>query len=87
MAKTIFKPTVRVKGNLVFVSKLALNNEPLKIEIYYEKGNSSELVLTETIKGTKNIERVYKLTEELKSGDYKIIFNTSGREFTEFINN
>src|SRR5690606_9492217 len=24
MAKTIFKPTVRVKGNLVFVSKLAL---------------------------------------------------------------
>ncbi|WP_100613787.1 hypothetical protein [Confluentibacter citreus] len=87
MANTIFKPTVRVKGDLVFVSKLALNNEPLKIEVYYEKGNSSELVLTETIKGTKNIERVYKLTDDLKSGDYKLVFTTSGREFTKFINN
>jgi len=87
MAKTIFKPTVRVKGDLVFVSKLALNNEPLKIEVYYEKANSSELVLEETIKGTKNIERVYKLTDDLKSGDYKLVFYTSGREFTKFINN
>jgi hypothetical protein len=87
MAKTIFKPTIRVKNNLVFVSKLALDNEPLKIEVYYEKANSSELVMTETIKGTKNIERVYKLTDDLKSGDYRIVFNTNGREFTKFINN
>ncbi|PKQ45665.1 hypothetical protein [Confluentibacter flavum] len=87
MAKTIFKPTVRIKDDLVFVSKLALNNEPLKIEVYYEKLNSSELVLTETIKDTKNIQRVYKLTDDLKSGDYKIVFTTNGREFTKFINN
>ncbi|MGE5944663.1 MAG: hypothetical protein ACM31G_10020 [Flavobacteriales bacterium] len=87
LAKTIFKPNVRVKGDLVFVSKLALNNEPLKIDVYFEKANSSELVLTETIKGTKNIERVYRLTDNLKSGDYKLVFTTSGREFTKFINN
>jgi hypothetical protein len=77
----------KVKGDLVFVSKLALNDEPLKVDVYYEKANSSELVLTETIKGTKSIERVYKLTDDLRNGDYKIVFNTSGREFTKFIHN
>lgn len=86
-AKTIFKPTVRVKGDLVFVSKLALDNESLKIEVYYEKANVSELVLAETIKGTQNIERVYKLTEDLKSGNYKIVFHSNGREFTKSIDN
>jgi len=87
MAEIIFKPTIRVKDNLVFVSKLALDNEPLKIEVYYEKPYDSELMLTETIKGTKNIERVYKLTDDLKNGDYKIVFHTNGREFTKFIAN
>ena len=86
MAKVIFKPTIRVKGDLVFVSQLSLNNEPLKIDVYFEKGNSSELMLSETIKDTQKIERVYKLTG-LKGGDYKIVFNTSGKEFIKFINN
>lgn len=85
--KTIYKPTIRVKGDLVFISKLALNDEPLKVDVYYEKSNNSDLVLTETIKGTKNIERVYKLTDDLKNGDYKIVFNTNGREFTKLIRN
>lgn len=85
-AKTIFKPTIRIKGNLVFISKLALHNEPLKIEVYYEKLSGSDLMLSETIKDTKNIERVYKLTG-LENGDYKIVFHTNEREFTEFINN
>src|SRR5690606_23514561 len=87
LTKVIFKPTVKVKRNLVFVSKLALNGEPLDIEVYYEKANGSELVLTETIKDTQNIERVYRLTDDLKTGDYKIVFHTNGREFTEIINN
>jgi len=87
MVKIIFKPIVRVKGDLVFVSKLALNNEPLKIDMYYEKANTSELIMTETIKGTQNIERVYKLTDDLKNGDYKIVFNSNGKEFIKFIDN
>ena len=79
-AKTIYKPIARVKGDIVFVSKLSLNNEPLKINIYKD----SELLLSETIENSKKIERVYKLTG-LKSGDYKIVFSTEGRTFTEFI--
>ncbi|WP_100613788.1 hypothetical protein [Confluentibacter citreus] len=86
MEKSIFKPVARVQGNLVFVSQLTLNDEPLKIDIYFEGSNNSELMLTETIKDTKCIERVYRLTG-LKTGDYKLVFTTSGREFTKIINN
>ncbi|PKQ45664.1 hypothetical protein [Confluentibacter flavum] len=86
MEKSIFKPVTRVKGNIVFVSQLTLNNKPLKIDIYFEGSNNSELVLTETIKDTKCIERIYKLTG-LKNGNYTMVFNTEGREFIKHINN
>jgi hypothetical protein len=86
-AKSIFKPTIRVKGDLVLVSKLSLNNEPLKINIYNNDSNSYELVLSETIKNnTKSIERAYKIAG-LNKGNYTIVLNTEGKEFTKFINN
>jgi len=85
MEKSIFKPLTRVKGDLVFVSQLSLKKEPLKIDIYFENSNSSELMLSETIKDITKIERVYKLTG-LKNGNYTLVFNTEGREFTKQIN-
>ncbi|OYX25550.1 MAG: hypothetical protein B7Z06_07080 [Flavobacteriales bacterium 32-35-8] len=86
MEKSIFKPVTRVKGNLVFVSQLTLNNEPLKIDIYLEKSGNSELMLSETITNSKCIERVYKLTHS-GIGNYTIVYNTEGREFVKHINN
>ncbi|MBU3820738.1 hypothetical protein KO566_01585 [Flavobacteriaceae bacterium XHP0103] len=85
-AKTIYKPITRVKGDLVFVSKLNLSKEPLKVNIYYQKGDSSDLIMEETISDSEKVERVYKLTG-LKSGDYKIVMSTEGKTFTEYINN
>ncbi|MBU3820739.1 hypothetical protein KO566_01590 [Flavobacteriaceae bacterium XHP0103] len=82
IAKTSFKPVTRTEGNLVFISKLSLNGEPLKIDIYHD----AELMLTETVKDTKNIEKVYKLTG-LDKGEYKIVLNTEGKTYTKFINN
>jgi hypothetical protein len=84
MEKSIFKPVIRVKGDLVFISKLTLNNEPLKINVYYDKAGNSELMLSETIKNPKCIERVYKLTG-LKGGNYTLVFSTEGREFVNKI--
>src|SRR5690606_31724617 len=85
-AKTIYKPVTRVKGDIVFVSKLNLSKEPLKVNIYYQKGDSSDLIMEESIKDNEKVERVYKLTG-LDSGNYKIVMNTEGRTFTEYINN
>jgi len=86
MAKSIFKPVTRVKGNLVFITRLSLEKEPLKIDVYFEDFGQSELMLTETIKDKEIIERLYKLTRiDSVGGNYKIVFKTDGREFTEII--
>lgn len=85
--KTIFKPFTTVEDDYVYISKLALNEEPLKIEVYFTSfdSNDSELVLSEKIENTKTIKRVYKL-DGLKFGTYKIIFFTEGKQFTKIIN-
>ena len=86
LEKTSFKPVTRVKGNLVYVTKLALNKEPLKVDVYFGENNREyELMYSETIEKTQKIERVYKLTG-MDKGNYKLVFNTEGREFTEIIN-
>ncbi|GAA4235518.1 hypothetical protein GCM10022291_17630 [Postechiella marina] len=84
---TIFKPVVRVENDMVFVSKLALNKEDLKIDVYFESMDSlytSTAVYTETVENTKKIERVFKLTG-LDEGRYKMVFTSEGREYTEYI--
>lgn len=81
----LFKPVTRVEDDLVYISKLSLNKEALSINIYYKAPfNDSVLVHTETIENCTNLSRVYKLE---KKGNYKIVYYSQGREFTEFINN
>lgn len=84
--KTIFKPYIRVKNGLVYISKLALKKEPLKIEIYFSSFDSSisESLLFETIVGKKTINRIYKL-EGLNLGSYKIVLHSEGRKFVTSI--
>ena len=83
--KTIFKPYTRVVGNVAYLTKLALNAEPLKVEIYFNnEGVNLELIFSETIENTVNISRVYKLSN-LKKGNYKIVYSTNGRIFTKEI--
>ena len=82
--KTIFKPFTRVKNDLVYISQLALNEEPLEIKIYFEGSGESELIFTEKIENTKSIKRVFRL-EGLSLGYYKIVFHTEGRQFVKII--
>ncbi len=85
---TFFKPVTRVKNDLIYVSKLALDKENLNVEVYKKSedfaSESYELVFEERMVDTKNLERIYKLSNE---GDYKIVYFTKGRTFTEYINN
>lgn len=84
LEKTIFKPIVRVSGNLVYITKLSLKEEPLKIDVFFEDAVHTKLMLSETIKDDKTIERVYRLSG-LNKGNYKIVFQSEGREFIEKI--
>lgn len=83
--KSIFKPAIRVDSNLVYITKLALNGEPLKIDIYFSDTGYSELMYSEKIENVKCIERTYKLTG-LEAGSYKIVFQFEDRKLTKYIN-
>ena len=80
--KTIFKPVIRTENNLVLISKLAFDNQPLKIAIYY----NDEVIFSETVKDEKNLlKRVYKLSKEEK-GDYKVVINSNNRSYIKDFN-
>ena len=78
----IYKPFVTLKGNHVYVSKLALNEEPLEIKIY----RNSELIYSEEIKNTKTIEKVYKLsTSGRETNNYTMVLKSNDREYFEYL--
>ena len=60
----------------------------MKVEIYFNNLDSTwpELVYSETVKNTTNINKVYRLTGLLK-GTYKFVYTTEGRVFTKEISN
>ncbi|WP_405609872.1 hypothetical protein [Polaribacter sp. Asnod1-A03] len=79
--KKIYKPIVRTEGNLVLISKIALNNKPLSVDLYYE-GN---LINSETLKSDDGIvNRVYKLSE-VEKGNYQVIIKADNKVYTKDI--
>lgn len=78
----IYRPYVWSKENLVFISKLSLNKQPLKIEIYYYQNSDSDLIHSETIDNIQTVKRVYNLN---KKGKYKIVTKAEGRTFVDYM--
>ncbi|QXP65867.1 hypothetical protein [Polaribacter sp. AHE13PA] len=74
----IFKPIIRTEGELLLISKINFNNEPLKVSLYY----NDEAVLSETISGDKLLKRVYKLSEK-EVGAYKVVISSDQRTYTK----
>ncbi|MBT8305284.1 MAG: hypothetical protein KJP09_12490 [Bacteroidia bacterium] len=81
-SKSIFKPVVNTKDNVVTIDKLALNNEPMEIEIFFDSG-AYELIHSEEVSGVQTIQKAYKLLENV-TGNYKIVCKTEGRVFVTY---
>jgi hypothetical protein len=80
--KTIFKPVIRIKENLILISKMDFEKEPLKITLYY----NDEIILTEKVKGTDDIlNRVYRVSKKIK-GNYKVVVNSNNRYYNQNFN-
>ncbi len=79
---TIYKPYVREKKNLVYITQLALDLEPLKISIYENLNDDFYLIHSEKVEGSQTLGKVYQLNK----GSYKIVLNSNNKEFTKFIN-
>ena len=74
--KTIFKPVIRTEGDLVLISKIAFNKQPIKVVLYYY----NNVILSEKMEGKDILNRVYKLSET-KKGAYKVIVYTDNRMY------
>ncbi|KGL62007.1 hypothetical protein [Polaribacter sp. Hel1_85] len=79
--KKVFKPVIRSKGDLLLISKIAFNNQPLKIDLYYK----GDIIHSEKLEGKNLVNRVYKLSETEK-GNYKVVINTDNRTYVKSFN-
>ena len=77
-SQKVFKPIIRVNENLLYVSKLALNKEPLKVVIYY----NGDAIHSETVEGKEYLKRAYKLSKK-QTGSYKIVVNSDNRRYVK----
>ena len=76
-SKKIFKPLIRLKGDLLLISKVSFK-EPLNIVLYYEENT----IVDEQFEGKDIINRIYKLSKA-KKGAYMVVVNSDNRLFTK----
>lgn len=78
--KTIYKPLIVNKEELLFIYKNNFNNEALNISIFYE----NKIIAKDIIKGEGKLKKVYKLSKD-KKGNYKVIVKSNNREYIKNI--
>lgn len=74
----VFKPIIRKKGGLLYVSKKSFNKKPLNIIIYY----NNKIIVKDKVK--EDLNKVYRLPED-KKGNYKIVIKSNEREYLEIV--
>lgn len=74
-SKKIFKPLIRLKSDLLLISKLSFK-EPINIVLYYKEN----IILNEQFEGKNIINRVYKLSIAEK-GAYRVVVKSDNRLF------
>lgn len=78
-----YKPLVTQKGSRLFISQLSLNQQPLKIKLYYENGMGGyNIIYAQTLRDDIVLETILKLSEKRK-GIYKLILDCGNRIFEE----
>ena len=76
--KTIFKPVIRTQDNLLLISKISLENQPVKITLYY----MDAVINTETSKDTKVLNRALRLLKN-KKGNYTVAINADNKNYSK----
>ncbi|MDP2068750.1 MAG: hypothetical protein Q8K04_07265 [Lutibacter sp.] len=76
-----FKPIVRFKDDVVYISKLALEKEALNIKVYDTNFN---LLYSENLKNNINLGRKLSFSK-LEPGNYMLVLKSEGRVFEKTI--
>jgi len=78
----IFKPYIRVKENMVFVSRVSYEESPIEYSIYY--ADNYDLVLSEKIDHQTHLKKIFDFSTA-KKGNYLFVFKSNGRKFTKTV--
>ena len=76
--KTIFKPVIRTQDNLLLISKISLEDQPVKITLYYK----GDVIYTETSKDTKVLNRALRLLKN-KKGNYTVAISADNKNYSK----
>ncbi|SNR67199.1 hypothetical protein SAMN06265371_108116 [Lutibacter agarilyticus] len=76
-----YKPNVRQDGDLVFISKVALNNENFTISLYDDHLN---MLYKEELSGQVNLGKTLNLMK-LEKGSYSVVMKSGGKSFEQKI--
>ena len=80
--KSIYKPIVRTKDHMVYVSKVAMDASSLSYKIYF--ADNRDLVYSEKFEASDDIKKAYDFTNS-KKGNYLFVFKSNGRKFTKTV--
>jgi len=80
--KSIYKPVVRTKDQIVYVSKVALDESPLTYKIYF--ADNHDLVYSEKFEADEEIKKAYDFSAS-KKGSYLFVFESNGRRYTKAV--
>ena len=76
--KTIFKPVIRTQNNLLLISKISLENQPVKITLYYK----GDVIYTENTRDGKILNRVFRLLKN-KKGNYTVAISANEKKYSK----
>ena len=79
---TIFKPVIRVKDEIVYLSRPSFDETPIDVKIFFSKNN--DLILSEKFEKESELKRVYDFSKSQK-GNYTFVFESNGRKYSKSI--
>jgi len=77
---SIYKPVVRTKENMVYVSRTKIEQTPLSYKIYY--ASNYDLVHEVDFEELEEVKKAYDFSAA-KKGNYVFVFESKGRKFTK----
>ncbi|WP_396602709.1 hypothetical protein [Algibacter sp. R77976] len=75
-----FKPHIKVENEVVILTQISENGDPITINIYDE---NNQLLYNDTTENELDIQRAFKL----KKGSFKFVITSNNREYATLINN
>jgi hypothetical protein len=74
----IFKPYIRLKNDLLLISKISFKKEPIKVQLFYK----DTMIHSEKFEGEAVLNRVYKLSK-IEKGKYTVVLISDQRTYVK----